>query len=177
MCFQSRFSHVFKNFNFGPKLSILQRLQPMYCDQFWPFSKSSDFSSIRCFFKPFFAHNNSNVLLESFLHDFQNFKFGPKLSILQRLQPMHCDQFFPFRKLVIFQIIGVFSGRFLHRTKLMCFQSHFSYVFQNFNFGPKLSILQRLQPMHCDQFWPFSKTCHFSNIRCCFKPFLCTEQI
>ena len=26
--------------------------------------------------------------------------------------------------------------------------------------------------MHCDQFWRFSKTCHFSNIRCFLKPFL-----
>ena len=25
--------------------------------------------------------------------------------------------------------------------------------------------------MHCAQFWPFSKSCHFSNIRCFFKPF------
>ena len=25
--------------------------------------------------------------------------------------------------------------------------------------------------MHFDQFWPFSKPCHFSNIRCFLKPF------
>ena len=33
-----------------------------------------------------------------------------------------------------------------------------------------------LELMHCDQFWPSSKTCHFSNIRSFFKPFFAQDN-
>ena len=35
-----------------------------------------------------------------------------------------------------------------------------------------MTVLQSLQPLHGGQFWQFSKTCHFSNIRRFLKPFL-----
>ena len=47
----------------------------MHCDQFWHFLKTCHFSNIRCFLKPFFAQNNSNELLESFLTLFLEFNF------------------------------------------------------------------------------------------------------
>ena len=42
----------------------------MHCDQFFEFSKSCHFWNIRCLLKPFFEHNNSNVLLQSFFERF-----------------------------------------------------------------------------------------------------------
>ena len=113
----------------------------------------------------------------SFSHVFQNFNFEPKLSILQRLQPMHLMNFGHFQKVVIFRILGVFPSRFLHRTTLMCLQSGFSHVFQNFNFEPKLSILQRLQPMHCDQVWPIFKKLSCFEYQVFFQAAFCTEQL
>ena len=40
----------------------------------------------------------------------------------------------------------------------------------SFNFWAKVTLLQSL-PLHSGQFWPFSKTCHFSNISCFLKRF------
>ena len=59
MWLKNRSLHVFLNFNFLPKLTIL----PRHDDRF---SKSSHFSNIWCFLKRFYAQNNSNVIKESF---------------------------------------------------------------------------------------------------------------
>ena len=47
----------------------------LHCDQFLPFSKTSNFSNIGCFFKPFIAQNNFNVLVELFFICFLEFGF------------------------------------------------------------------------------------------------------
>ena len=72
-----RFSHVFGHLNFWPKLTILQSAFAR-----WPlplqdgrFLKWSHFSNIWCFFQRFFAQNNSNLLVESFLVPFWPFEF------------------------------------------------------------------------------------------------------
>ena len=69
----NHFLHLFGVFNFWPKLTILHGLYPMHIGQFWPFSKCSDFSNIRCFLERFFAHNNSNVVVQSFFAPFWHF--------------------------------------------------------------------------------------------------------
>ena len=71
MWLESHFSHAFLNFNFWPKLTILQRLYPLHDGRF---SKSSHFSNICCFLRRFFAQNNSNVIKESFLVCFSEFQ-------------------------------------------------------------------------------------------------------
>ena len=47
----------------------------MHCDQFSQFSKSCHICSIRCFLKPSFAQNDSNVLLQSFFTRFRELSF------------------------------------------------------------------------------------------------------
>ena len=111
--------------------------------QFWPFSKCSPFSNIRCFFERFFAHNNSNVVAN----------FGH------------------FQNALIFPILGVFWSFFLHTTTLNWSYNRFSHLLGIFNFWPKLTMSQRLQPLPRGQLWPFSKCSPFSNIRCFFERF------
>ena len=48
---------------------------PLHCDEFCQFSKSCHFCNIRCFLKPFFAQNDSNVLLQSFFKRFIELSF------------------------------------------------------------------------------------------------------
>ena len=59
-------------------MTILQSLLPLHCGKFWRFSKTCHFSNIRCFLRPFFAQNNSNVSLEALLACFWQFKFLSK---------------------------------------------------------------------------------------------------
>ena len=75
MCFQKRFSHVLGNFIFSPKLSILHGLQPLHCGHFWPCSTYSHFPNISSFQDSFFAQNNSNVFVKTFLECFMQFYF------------------------------------------------------------------------------------------------------
>ena len=49
-----------------------------------------------------------------------------------------------FQNRLISQIFGVFSSGFLHTTTLTWLKNRFPHVFLNFNFWPKLTILQRL---------------------------------
>ena len=132
-------SHVFLNFNFWPKLTIFQRLYPLHDRRF---SKSSHFWNILCFLKRFFAQNNSNMIKESFFCMFfwilifdRNWLFCKGYSLC-----MMAD----FQTRLISRIFGVFSSGFLHRTTLTWLKNLLSHVFLNFNFWPKLTILQRL---------------------------------
>ena len=75
LCLQKRFSRALGHFIFLTKLSILHGLQALHCGHFWPFSRFSHFSNISCFFEPFFAYNNSNVFVETFLAYFRQFYF------------------------------------------------------------------------------------------------------
>ena len=72
---------------------------------------------------------------------------------------------------LISRILNVFSSRFLHTTTVLSLKSSLSHIFGNFNFWPKLTILQRLQPLHSGHFCPFSLSSHFSNIKCFFEAF------
>ena len=73
-----------------------------------------------------------------------------------------------FENRLISTIFGVLSSGFMHRTTLIWLKNRFSHVFLNFNFWTKLTILQRLLPLHDG--W-FSKSSHFSNIWCSLKRF------
>ena len=69
--------HVFGKFNFGSKVTILQRLYPMYSGRFRLFLKSCHLSNISYFFGAVFAQNNSNMIVESlFAFFFLEFYFG-----------------------------------------------------------------------------------------------------
>ena len=137
MWLKNRFSDVFVNRNFWPKLTILQRLWPLHDGRF---SKSSHSSNIWCFLKRYFAQNNSNVIKESFFACFCESQF--------LTQTDHFAKAVAFARWPIFKIVSfleylVFSEAvFLHRTTLMWLKSRFSHVFVNFNFWPKLTILQ-----------------------------------
>ena len=175
--------------------------------------------SIWCFLNRFFAQNNSNMIKESFFcmffwiwifdpnwlfckgyslcmmadfqnrlisrifgvfssgllqkttltwlknllsHVFLNVNFWAKLTILQRLQPLHDGH---FQNRLISQIFGVFSIGFLHRTSLTL--NRFFNVFLNLNFWPKLTILQRLS-LASD----FQDRFHLHRTFCVFSIFL-----
>ena len=49
-----------------------------------------------------------------------------------------------FQNRLISQLFGVFSSGFLHTTTLTWLKNRFPHVFLNFNFWPKLTVLQRL---------------------------------
>ena len=135
MWLKNRSSHVFLNFNFWPKLTIL----PRHDDRF---SKSSHFSNIWCFLTRFFAQSNSNVIKEIVCRMFFLISiFDVKWPFCQGygLRTMADVQ-----NRLISRIFGVFSSGFLQRTALMWLKNRFSHVFLNFNFWPKLTILSRL---------------------------------
>ena len=117
---ESFFHMFFRILIFDPNWAFCKAIA-MHCDQFWPFSKTCHFSNIRCFLEPFFAQNNSNVLVESFFMFFRILIFDPNWAFCKGYSPCIVTNFGHFRKLVIFRILGVFWSRFLHRTTLMCF--------------------------------------------------------
>ena len=59
---EESFSHVLGIINFSPKLTVLQRLQPLHIGHFCRFSKSY-FSDTRCFLGRFFAKNSFMMCL------------------------------------------------------------------------------------------------------------------
>ena len=145
VCLYIRFSHVLTHFNFWPKLTILQRLQPLEDGRFL---KSSNFSNIWCFFQRFFAQNNSSVLIDMFFRMFLDILvFEPDWPFC-RAYSLCMDyslcKVAEFQNRLISRIFGVFSSGFLHRTTLVCSYFCFWHVFIHFNFWPKVTILQRL---------------------------------
>ena len=66
-----------------------------------------------------------------------------------------------FQNRLISPVFCVTSSGFLHRTTLTWLKNRFSHVFLNFNCWPKVTILQRLWPLHDGR---LSKSSHFSNI-------------
>ena len=133
MRLKNRSSHVFLNFNFWLKLTIL----PRHDD--W-FSKSSHFSNIWCFLTRFFAQSNSNVIKEIvFRKIFWILIFDPNWPFCEGYSLCTMADFHNF---LISLIFGVFSSGFFHRTTLMWLRNRFSHVF--LNFWPKLTILSRL---------------------------------
>ena len=97
--------------------------------------------------------------------------FEPKSPLCKAYSLSMVANFGNFQKIVIFRILAVFWSRFFHRVTLMRSQCRYSNLFLNFIFLAKVTLLQSLPPFHSGQFWPFSKTCHFSNIRYFLKPF------
>ena len=82
-----------------------------------------------------------------------------------------------FHYCLISRILNVFSSRFLHTTTVLSLKSRFSHIFGDFNFWPKLTILQRLQPFHSGHFCQFLLSSHFSNIKCFFEPVFYIQQL
>ena len=126
----NHFSRRFGIFNFLPKLIILHGLKPMHIGQFWPFSKCSHFSNIRCFLERFFLHRKTLMCsYNDFSHRFGIFNFWPKLTIFHGLYPMHIGQFWPFSKCSYCSNIICFGGRFFaHNNSNVVVQWFFSAV-------------------------------------------------
>ena len=109
-------SHIFLNFNFWPKLTIL----PRHDD---PFSKSSHFSNTSCFLMRFFAQSNSNVIKEIV------FRMFFLISIFDVKWPF-CQGYglctmADVQNRLISRIFSVFSCGFLHRATLMWLKKSF----------------------------------------------------
>ena len=127
---QTHFQHVFAKKKVENNLPIVHGLQA-YKDG--GFSKCSHISTIWCFYRRFFAQNNSIYFLQSFLACFFEKKVENNLPILHGLQA--------YQNALIFRLIGVFTGGFLHRTTLFISQSHFQHVFAKKKVENNLPIL------------------------------------
>ena len=135
MWLKNRFPHVFLNFNFWPKLTILPRHDGR-------FSKSSHFSNIWCFLTRFFEQRNSNVIKEIVFRMFFLISiFDVKWPFSQGYSLCRMAD---VQNRLISRVFGVFSSGSLQRTTLMWLKNRFSHVFVNFNFWPKLTIFPRL---------------------------------
>ena len=103
------------------------------------FSKSSHFSNIWCFFKRFFPHNNSSLLVQLFSACFWPFSFLTQTEYFSKAIGVawaiySLCKMADFQNRLISPIFGFFSSAFLHRTTLVCLSICFSHVFRHFNF-------------------------------------------
>ena len=136
MCQQSRFSPVSGIFNFRAKLTVQQRLQPLYSGRLCIFSKSSHLKNISCFFKRF-SHETTGMSYESpFLQVLSILKFGAKLTFQQGLQPLYNGDICIFSKSSHFSNSSCFFKPLLHKTTAMSQQSRFSHVLAFLIFEP-----------------------------------------
>ena len=145
----NRLSHLFGIFNFWPKLSIL------HLSQFWPILICCYFSTIRRFLERFFAHNNANVVVESFFAPFCHFwiltfrtflafltfrtflaflNFDPNWVFCMDYSPCILANFGQFQHAVVFRILKVFWSGFMHTTTLMWSHNRISHLFGFFKF-------------------------------------------
>ena len=115
----------------------------MHCDKFWRLSKTCHFSNVKCFFKPFFAQKNSNVLLKTFFTPFLEFNFWPKLRILQRLYPIHCGQFWWSSKSCHFLNIRCFLKPFFAQNNSSVLLESFFSRFKEFQFLTQTYLFAR----------------------------------
>ena len=116
-------SHVFLNFNFWPKLTILPRHDGR-------FSKSSHFSNIWCFLTRFFAQSNSNVIKETL------FRMFFLISIFDVKWPF-CQGYSlctmaDVQNRLISRIFGVFSSSFFAMNNSNVIKESFSACFCEF---------------------------------------------
>ena len=123
-----------------------------------------------------FAEKGLGILLSRECY-FQNCKAMSVVHCLKRgsvlekrekkLQPLLAGHSWQFSKW------SHFLSCFFYRTTVMLVNNVLSMFFRMFNFGPNVTILQRLQSFLGGHFWPFSKCSHFSNM-CCSSRFLHT---
>ena len=129
----------------------MQRLQP-----FLPIFKMLSFLEYQLFFGIFPLHRTTVMCQQSrFSHVLGNFIFQPNLSIMHGLQALHCGHFCQFSKCSQFSNISCLQSFLLHRRTVMCQQSRFTHVLGIFKFLAKLTITQRLQPLHTGRFHMF----------------------
>ena len=137
MWLKNRISRIFWNFNFWPKLTILQR--PFNDGRF---SKTSHFSNIWCFLERFFAERKFDMIKLSLFASFLNFNFCPKLTTLQKRYIAFA--WWPIFKIVSFLQYWCFVKQFFpHNNSNMIKESFFHVFFYYFNFWPNLTTLQR----------------------------------
>ena len=161
-------SHVFLNVNFWPKLTILQRLQPLHDGQF---SKSSHFSKIWCFLNRFFAQNKSNMIKESFFRMFfWIWIFDPNWLFCKGYSRcMMAD----FQNRLISRTFCVFSIGFLHRTSLtwlkivFCMFFEFEFLTQTDYFAKAIAFA----------WWPIFKIVSFLEYLVFSQAVFCRKQL
>ena len=82
----------------------------MHLGQFRPFSKCSHSSNLRCFLGQFLAHNNSNVVVQSFFEAF--LIFDPNWTFSTGYSPCLLVNFSHFQNTFIPRILGFFVSCF-----------------------------------------------------------------
>ena len=104
----------------------------------WPFLailKMLSYFDISCFFEPFFAQNNSNVLVQTGLPYFRQFYFLNQIEYFAWAIAFALWPFLAiFKMLSFFEYQLLFRAVFLHRPTLMCLQRRVSHVLGNFIF-------------------------------------------
>ena len=119
-----------------------------------------------------FLHKKSLMACRVFYRMFLAFLiFDSKWPFCKRYSLCSVAIFGNFQNGLIFRILSVFWSRFFAWDNCIYFYSRFLYAFRNFNFGPKLTTLQRPQRLHSGRFCQFQKWSHFSNISCFLEPF------
>ena len=168
-----RFSHVFGHLNFWPKLTILQSAFAR-----WPlplqdgrFLKWSHFSNIWCFFQRFFAQNNSNLLVESFLVRFWPFEF---LSQADHFAKSIAFARWPIFKMVSFLEYLVFFQRFFAQNNSNVLVESFFARFWPFEF---LTQADHFAKSIAFARWPIFKLVYFLEYLVFFAAVFCTEQL
>ena len=126
----------------------------------WPIFKMFSFLEyLVFFFERLFAENNSKWFVEWILTCLLDFYF---LTQSEDFAKAIVFGWWPSLKMLSFrEYLVFFRAVFLHRTNLNDLYNGFWHAFWNFNFWPKVKILERLKPLHHG--W-VSKCSHFSNI-------------
>ena len=101
------------------------------------------FRILAVFWSRFFYNTTVMCFYGRFLHAFRNFNLDPNWPLCKGYSLCIVAVFANFKNGLLSEILAVFWSRFFHNTTVMCFYSCFSHAFGNFNFWPKLTILQR----------------------------------
>lgn len=199
MFLQYGFLDISGLFNFSPKMTILHRLELLDGLQLLQegLFLLSHLSNIWCFFERSFAQNNAIIFKNGFWHVFCIFL--PKMTMLQKsiafawavsfaISPIFKiasflenlvffqSDFYIFKIVSLLEFFMFFLAFFFFaQNKINVLVECFLHNFGIFHFKPKLSIVQRLQPLQVGR---FSTLPHFSNVqRFFFSAVICTEQL
>ena len=129
---QSCFSHLLGIFNFSPKRTILQRVQPLLNGYFCQFFNWSNFPNNSCFLEPFLHRTTVMCQQSRFSHLLGIFTFSPKRTILQRLQPLLTGHFCQFSNWCHLSNIRCFLELFFAQNNCNVLVESFFACFGNF---------------------------------------------
>ena len=121
MCLYSFFSHAFRNFNFWPKLTTLQRLWLLHVAIFANFQNALIFRILAAFWRFFFfcMKQLQYASTAAFGMFFAILIFDPNWPLCKGYSLCIVAIFGNFQNGLISQILAAFWSRFLHKTSLM----------------------------------------------------------